>query len=98
MEWFRWEGQMLFLQLHIQPGAKQNAIAGLHGRRLKLKIHAPPVDGKANAELVDFIADCFATSKSAVSVVQGALSRDKTLCIANVRDIPPALAELGLTR
>lgn len=96
MSWFRWDGQLLFLQLHIQPGARQNSFAGLHGDRLKVKIHAPPVDGKANAELIDFMSDCFETSKSAVSVVQGALGRDKTLCIANVRRIPDELSALGL--
>jgi uncharacterized protein (TIGR00251 family) len=100
MNWFRWDGQLLFLQLHIQPGAKQNSIVGLHGDRLKVKIHAPPVDGKvdgkANAELIDFMSDCFGTGKSAVSVVQGALGRDKTLCIANARHIPDQLSALGL--
>jgi len=96
MSWFRWDGPLLLLQLHIQPGAKQNSIAGLHGGRLKVKIHAPPVDGKANAELIDFMADCFETSKSSISVLQGALGRDKTLCIANVRLIPAELAMLGL--
>lgn len=98
MEWFRWEGSLLFLQLHIQPGARQNSITGLHGNRLKVKIHAPPIDGKANAELIDFMAQCFEANKSAISVSQGALSRDKTLCIANVQRIPSALMELGLSR
>jgi len=98
MSWFRWEGSLLFLQLHIQPGAKQNLIVGLHGDRLKVKIHAPPVDGKANAELINYLAQSFATSKSAVSVSQGALGRDKTLCIATVKQLPPVLVALGLTK
>jgi len=97
MSWFRWDGSLLLLQLHIQPGARHSAIAGLHGQRLKVKIHAPPADGKANAELIAFMADCFETSKSSVSVLQGALGRDKTLCIANTRHIPSELVALGLT-
>jgi uncharacterized protein len=97
MSWFRWQGPLLLLQLHIQPGARQNLIVGLHGDRLKLKIHAPPVDGKANAELIDFIAHCFGINKSTISILKGELGRDKTLCIADVRKLPPALVTLGLT-
>jgi len=98
MVWYRWDGQSLLLQLHIQPGAKENSIVGLHAERLKVKIHAPPVDGKANTELIDFMARCFETNKSAVTVLQGALGRDKTLCVANVRSIPAALTALGLIK
>jgi len=97
MPWFHWQGESLFLQMHVQPGARNNCFVGLHGDRLKVKINAPPVDGKANIALIDFLARCFETSKSAISVQQGALSRDKTLCIANVHRIPAELAALGLS-
>jgi len=96
MSWFRWAGASLYLQLHIQPGARQNLIVGLHGDRLKVKINAPPVDGKANAELVEFLSQCFDTNKSSILVLQGALGRSKTVCIAQVSRIPPELQRFGL--
>ena len=97
MSWFRWDNQVLQLQLHIQPGARQNLIVGLHGNRLKVKINAPPVDGKANAALIEFLSQCFGTSKAGVTLVQGAQGRSKIVCIAQVTHIPAELQALGLS-
>lgn len=94
--WFRREGNLLYLQLHVQPGAKKNEFAGLHGERLKLKIHAPPVDGKANAVLVEFLSQQFGTGRDDISLIQGMQSRQKTVRIANAAQIPSALRALGL--
>jgi uncharacterized protein (TIGR00251 family) len=96
MPWFHKEDDAVILQLQIQPGARRNGFAGLHGHRLKLKLHAPPVDGKANAELIDFISDSFGTTKSAVTIIQGALGRSKTIRVANATQVPAALHALGL--
>lgn len=94
--WFRREGNLLYLQLHVQPGAKKNEFAGLHGERLKLKIHAPPVDGKANTVLVEFLSQQFGTGRDDISLIQGMQSRQKTVRIANAPQIPSALRALGL--
>lgn len=94
--WFRREGNLLYLQLHVQPGAKKSEFAGLHGERLKLKIHAPPVDGKANAVLVEFLSQQFGTGKDGISLIQGMQSRHKTVCIAGAQQIPSGLCALGL--
>jgi uncharacterized protein (TIGR00251 family) len=53
----------LILELHVQPGAKRSEFAGTHGARIKLRLAAPAVDGKANAALVEFLADYFAVPK-----------------------------------
>lgn len=94
--WYRREGNSLYLQLHVRPGAKKNEYAGLHGDRLKLKIHAPPVDGKANAELVEFISQQFNIGKSSITLLHGTQGRDKTLRIVDAMQIPPELRALGL--
>ena len=67
------------LTLHIQPGAKKSEFAGLHGDALKIRLAAPPIDGKANEALLRFIADALSLPKSAVSLKSGQTSRRKVL-------------------
>ncbi|MDD2872804.1 MAG: DUF167 family protein [Azoarcus sp.] len=67
----------LTLTLHIQPGAKKPGFAGLHGEAMKIRLAAPPVDGKANAALCAFLADFCKVPKSAVSLISGETSRAK---------------------
>ena len=72
----------VILTLHIQPGAKKTEITGLHGEALKIRLAAPPVDGKANAELVALVAREFGCAKSAVEIASGAGARIKRVRIA----------------
>ena len=69
------------LTLHVQPGARRTEIAGVYGEALKIRLAAPPVDGKANAELVRFLARAFGVARSAVVLVRGETSRQKTVRI-----------------
>jgi uncharacterized protein len=75
--WYRREGDCITLTLHIQPGAKQTAVAGLHGDALKIRLSAPPVEGRANEALLKFIADFFEVPLRAVKLKQGEQSRHK---------------------
>jgi len=78
-DWWRsGEGRAL-LTLHVQPGAKKTEVAGLYGDALKIRLAAPPVDGKANATLVSFVADRLGLAKSAVHLKSGQTSRRKVL-------------------
>lgn len=72
------------LRVHAQPGAKRTETAGLHGDALKVRLHAPPVDGRANDELVRFLAGALGCRRSEVTIVAGAASRDKTVFVAGV--------------
>ncbi|MDK9692117.1 DUF167 domain-containing protein [Azospira sp.] len=76
----------LLLTLHIQPGAKKTEVCGLHGDALKIRLAAPPVDGKANGALLAFVADRLGLPKSAVSLKSGQTSRRKVVEVAE----PPA--------
>ena len=67
------------LTLHIQPGAKKTEFCGLHGDALKIRLAAPPVDGKANEALIRFVADALGLPKSAVELKSGLTSRRKVL-------------------
>ena len=69
------------LTLHVQPGAKRTEVAGLYGDALKIRLAAAPFDGKANAELVRFRSRAFGVSQSAVTLVRGETSRQKTVRI-----------------
>lgn len=69
------------VSLHVQPGAKRSEFAGRHGDALKIRLAAPPVDGKANACLLAFLAKFMAVPKAAVSLVSGETSRQKVVRI-----------------
>ena len=80
-EWRREDGDALILALHVQPGATRTQIAGTHGDALKIRLAAPPVDGKANAALLRFLADAFGVPLRQVTLVRGDSSRHKILRI-----------------
>jgi uncharacterized protein (TIGR00251 family) len=82
--WSRAADGSVVLALHIQPGAKKTELAGLHGEALKIRLAAPPVDGKANAALLAFLAKACGVSKSAVELVSGETSRSKRVRIRGV--------------
>jgi hypothetical protein len=75
------------LKVHLVPKAGKNQIVGPYGNALKIKIAAPPIDGAANIELCRFIADKLGLPKSAVRLVHGTTSRQKTLHIATTKDL-----------
>jgi len=83
--WRREDGDDVVLSLHMQPGAKRTEVAGIHGEsataRLRIRLAAPPVDGKANAELLRFLADAFAVPLRGVTLVRGETSRPKVVRI-----------------
>ena len=92
-DWLRESGGRTTLTLHIQPGAKKTEFAGLHGDALKIRLAAPPVDGKANEALIRFIADTLALPKSAVCLKSGQTSRRKVLEVTGA--LPERVAGLA---
>lgn len=78
----------LVLHCHIQPGASRDAIAGLHGERLKIQVSSPPTDGKANERLIRILAAALGIAKSRITLVRGHSSRHKTLHIADLHALP----------
>jgi len=72
----------ILLNLRVSPGAGRTSIEGLYGEHaLKLRVAAPPVDGKANAELERFLATLLGVSRSDVAVIRGSSGRDKVVLI-----------------
>jgi len=86
--WARRTADGWTLALHVQPGAKRAGVAGLHGERLKLRVAAPALDGRANDALVAFVAERLGVPRGRVAVARGERSRDKLVAIAG--DCDPA--------
>jgi uncharacterized protein (TIGR00251 family) len=89
--WCRKSADGWLLAIHIQPGAKRSQVAGLHGEALKIRIAAPPLEGRANAALEAFIADALGLAKSKVSVVKGLQSREKLVAVNDAAAVPGRL-------
>lgn len=81
--WFRLHDDRVTLTLHVQPGAKRTEVVGLHGEALKIKLAAPPVEGKANEVLLRYLADFFHVALRDVELKQGGQSRHKVVSIRN---------------
>ena len=90
--WYRWDGSDLVLHLRIQPRASHDEFAGTLGDAMKVRITAPPVDGKANDHLRKFLGELFGVAKSQVTVLSGDTSREKRVRIRSPRKLPPGLS------
>ena len=91
MSYYRWQDEDLLLSCHLQPKASKDEFCGLHGDSLKIRITAPPVDGKANAHLIKFLAKQFGVAKGAITIVSGELGRQKRIRVAAPGRLPEAL-------
>jgi uncharacterized protein (TIGR00251 family) len=72
----------VILELHVQPGAARSEFAGQHGSRVKVRLAARAVDGRANQELIAFLAEHYGVPKRSVRIVSGLKSRQKRVEIA----------------
>lgn len=85
---FAWQDDALLLRIHLQPRASRDEIVGLQGDRLKIRITAPPVDGKANRHLLHFLARRFRVPRHQVTLLSGQASRTKRVRIERPRRLP----------
>lgn len=91
MDWYQQSAGSVRLTLHIQPGARTTSVAGLHGDALKIRLAAPPVDGKANQALLAYLAERFAVPQRQVVLRQGGTSRRKVVEISGSAIAPETL-------
>lgn len=89
--WYRSEAGSITLTLHIQPGAKRSEVAGLHGDALKIRLAAPPIEGRANEALLRFVADSFDVPLRQVELLRGAQSRHKMVKVTGSKVVPESL-------
>ncbi len=91
--WHRAEGNAVILTLHVQPGAKRSEVAGLHGDALKIRLAAPPIEGRANDALQRFVAELFSVPLRNVELLRGAQSRHKQVKVTGSTIAPEKLLE-----
>ncbi len=74
--------------VRAQPGAKKTALAGVYGEgaeaQLKIAVHAPPIEGRANTALIEFLADTFSISRKSVELMSGETNRSKVFLLNGV--------------
>lgn len=71
----------MILEVHVQPGAKRSEFAGQHGERVKIRLAAPAIENRANAALIEFLADYYRVPRRSVRIAAGLKSRDKRVVI-----------------
>jgi uncharacterized protein (TIGR00251 family) len=86
--WYRRDGNDLLLFLRIQPRAGKDEFGEILDGCRKLRIKAPPVDGKANAYLVRFLAKKLGVARSAIHIEQGLAGRNKRIRVEGLTDLP----------
>lgn len=69
------------LHLHVQPRARKTGIQGIHDQRLKVRLACPPVDGRANRELIRWLAVVLERPASAITLLRGERSRRKDVAV-----------------
>ncbi|WP_455217217.1 DUF167 family protein [Kaarinaea lacus] len=89
--WFQWDGEDLLLDIRVQPRASRDEIVGPFGGNLKIRITAPPLDGKANIHLIRFLSEVFGTPKSRIELVSGQAGRHKRVRIRSPESLPPGI-------
>jgi uncharacterized protein (TIGR00251 family) len=87
-------GTASVLDISVSPNARRTAADGLHDGALRVRLAAPPVDGKANAQLLGWLADELGCPKRAVTLLRGDTSRRKQVRL----DLPEAVVAAWLAK
>lgn len=94
--WLSVDGNDIILRLYIQPKSSKDQWIGKHGEEIKLAITAPPVDGKANAYLIKYLAKQFKVTKNQITIEKGIRGRHKQVRIQDPSVTPQSILELIL--
>jgi len=78
---------VLTLKIKVEPRSSRSEVVGPYGDALKVKLNSPPVEGKANKELVEVLAREFGISRRDVEIISGQSSKNKTVRLIGVKSI-----------
>ena len=91
---YRWVDDTLILSIAVQPQASNNAMVGIHGQQIKVRLTAPPEEGKANQSLTKQLAQWFKVPVCQVSIAQGETSKRKIVHIKQPKILPDFIKTL----
>lgn len=77
----------IIIKIKVIPGSSQSMIAGVIDNTLKIKLHSPPIDGRANKECIAFLSKLLKTPKSSISIINGEKNKLKTLYIKGEKEV-----------
>jgi hypothetical protein len=83
-DWLTADSAGVTLTVRVVPRSSRNQIVGMENGALKIKLTAPPVEGAANAALIEFIAEWLSVRKSAVTIISGDKARRKVVRVTGV--------------
>ncbi len=89
----QWHGSDLHLNIKATPKASKTEFSEIRDGRIVIRVMAPPIEGKANKALIDFLSKQFKVAKSRIQLVRGDNSRLKTICIPDPIKIPEFIQE-----
>lgn len=89
------EGSRILFDVHVQPRASRTEVVGSYGTALKIRLQAPPVDGRANAALVAFLAERLEVRQQQVEIVSGHTGRSKRVAVVGL-SVAQIRTRLGL--
>ncbi|MDH5484905.1 MAG: DUF167 family protein [Gammaproteobacteria bacterium] len=95
---YQWQDDGLVLNIKVQPKASRDELAEIMGEYLKVRITAPPVDGKANQHLIHFLAKIFKVAKSDIELLSGETGRLKRIKVLSPRQLPACIKKPNLAR
>jgi uncharacterized protein len=84
MSWITEQSGGVILVIHAAPRAARSQIQGLHGDALKVRLQAPPVDGKANETLMEFLAEVLGVPRRQVTLLSGLTSKHKRVAVQGI--------------
>ena len=90
----QWRDDDLLLSCRLQPKASTDEIVGAYGDEVKIRISAPPIEGRANAQLIKFLAKQFGVAKRDIEILSGELGRSKRVLIHHPAKLPDVLEPL----
>jgi uncharacterized protein (TIGR00251 family) len=93
LSWYQAGRDGVTIHIHAQPGAKRTEVVGLHGDCVKVRLASPPVDGKANECLIEFLARRLGVKRAQITISRGMSSRRKSVFVAATGLQPAALLE-----
>lgn len=91
--WYERKNDTVIVNVYVQPGAKRTEIVGFYGDALKIRLASPPIDGRANDALLNFVAQLFDVPQRQVELIRGGKSRHKSVTIKGSKIEPLSIVK-----